>query len=117
VTAGFAALQAGHAADAHDRFDEYRRRFPNGVLEAEAVIGTLRADQALGHPERALQSIDRALALAPERRGELWVLQGELLLAKGEPVAARAAFDRALELRLSKELLDRANRGRAAAGQ
>lgn len=114
VADGFAALKAGHPADARARFGDYRQRFPGGLLEAEALIGSIRADQALGHYAQALESIEQALTLAPERKAELLVLEGELSLADGRRDRAREAFERALSLRLSPELFERAARGREA---
>ncbi|MFT3842056.1 MAG: hypothetical protein QM723_34010 [Myxococcaceae bacterium] len=114
VADGFAALKAHHPADARARFDDYRQRFPGGLLEAEALIGSIRADQALGHYAQALDSIEQALSIAPERRAELLVLEGELSLADGRLERARDAFDRALLMPLPPELVERATRGRAA---
>ncbi len=70
---------------------------PRGPEEARLLVELARLRREEGHPEQARRALKRALR---RDRGSVdaWIALGELALERGRRRAARAAFERALEL-------------------
>ncbi len=68
------------------------------AIAAEAHLGLAESRRALGAPDEAVSSVQRALELDPGA-GRAWLLLGVLEAERGDRQAARRAFDRALEAR------------------
>jgi len=94
-------VASAQAALAASRLDDAREHYGR-ALKASPDSGFLLRDLAdverrLGNGDRARTLVDRALTLDPQD-SRAWVLRGQLDEAAGEPVAAMAAYRRALEL-------------------
>jgi predicted Zn-dependent protease len=84
-------------AAALETLQDYRRRYPAGLLSNEARLAELDADLALGHRAEALQLLESGSPLgegAQPREAELDLLRAELLVGLGRCGAARPALDR-----------------------
>jgi hypothetical protein len=100
---GAAALRA---------LDDYRRRFPAGVLASEAAVARIDALLLLGRRGEALDQLQRLPLSHVGRRTELQLLRAELQAERSCPKAL-PDFDSVLAASASAPLTERALYGRA----
>jgi len=91
---------------------EYRRRFPNGTLTAEADTVRIDALLMLGRQDEALAALSALSLDGGGREQELRVIRGELR-ATSDCARALADFDRVRSPAASPELVERALFGSA----
>jgi TolA-binding protein len=96
VRAAITALGAHDAAGALERLQDYRARFPRGLLAREADVVRVDALLALGRKRDALAALEALPIAELPRRTELLVVTGELRASLGQCRGAGEAFDRAL---------------------
>jgi tetratricopeptide (TPR) repeat protein len=107
---GRLALARGENQRARDQFAESAADFEamkfKIVLNVFALIGLARAELSLGHATAAVAAADRAITLSESfiekgspsyLVGQSRLALGEVQLAAGDKVAARASFDAALQ--------------------
>jgi hypothetical protein len=107
LTAALAGLEGHDGALALRHLDQYRRRFPAGVLRPEADRARVEALLALGRRGEALAVLETT-ALSPGQR----LLRAELR-ADSDCARALSDFDALLTTTLPPALHERALRGRA----
>ena len=103
-------------AAALETWQRYRRRYPEGVLRAEADLSVLEVLPRLGQEGKALDEARAFLRRHPrsERRGEVARVAGDLARTRGDCRAAIELFEIAGQVRSTGHDADDAAFGRAA---
>jgi putative PEP-CTERM system TPR-repeat lipoprotein len=97
-----ALLLRGRARLGLDRPENARKAFASALRvspeNVEAQIGLASASLALGEVEEALRAVD--IAIEQDRNSYLgWLVKGDAMMARRDPLEAQQAYDRAIELR------------------
>jgi tetratricopeptide (TPR) repeat protein len=97
--------ELGDVAGALEAFEQYRTRFPNGMLRSEADLSIVELLPKLGRHREALDEIGRLLTRAggQERAAELYLLRGNIFREVLEDFAGAERDYAAAEAALAPE--------------